>query len=117
MSVKRYAVATKHGVWIDEHFGLADRFQIYETDGRSVYLLEERPVTPFCNGNVECESVEEKMNQILEILKDCAGVVVLRIGIPPAKELYRAGILTYTLCEEILSAIQQIYNGRIAPYI
>lgn len=112
--IKRYAVATKRGILVDEHFGFTEKFQIYETDGETVTLLEDRTITPFCKGSEECDSFQERLSPILEALKDCAGVLALRIGIPVAQELYRAGILSYTLCEEIPTAIQQVYNGNIA---
>ncbi len=83
------AVATKGGGRINQHFGHASEFQIYQVSAAGVRFIGHRKVDHYCAGGYE---EEEAMPSILDSLKDCAAVLVAKIGHCPMKELEEAGI-------------------------
>jgi nitrogen fixation protein NifB len=83
------AVATKGGGRINQHFGHASEFQIYEVSAAGAKLVGHRKIDHYCQGGYE---EEEAMPSILEAIKDCAAVLVAKIGHCPMKELQEAGV-------------------------
>jgi hypothetical protein len=45
---KKFAVASRRGMLVDQHFGHAGQFYIYETDGTKVKFVEKRLVSSCC---------------------------------------------------------------------
>jgi len=79
----RIALAS-NGDIVDQHFGSARIFQIYDIkDGAGVFV-EARQTAAKCQG--ECEG---GFNHLLSALKDCEAVFVLKIG--PAAAAFMAG--------------------------
>jgi nitrogen fixation protein NifB len=85
----RVAVASKGSGRINEHFGHASEFQVYEVDGGGVRFLGLRRVDHYCQGGQEDE---DALPGILHALDGCAAVLVAKIGHCPKKDLARAGI-------------------------
>jgi predicted Fe-Mo cluster-binding NifX family protein len=115
MQVK-VAVASKHGVAIDEHFGHAKRFRIYTVTAQGIELLEERDVDHYCLGGHGDRSALEK---ILDTIADCAAVFVARVGDGPAEKLMKRGIepvLDYPW-EPIDSALKAWLAQRLEPVV
>jgi nitrogen fixation protein NifB len=83
------AIATKGGGRINQHFGHAGEFQIYEVSALGAKLVGSRKIANYCQGGYEDE---EAMPSILDALRGCAAVLVARIGHCPREELERAGI-------------------------
>lgn len=83
------AVATKGGGRINQHFGHASEFQVYEVSAAGAKFVGHRKVEHYCAGGYE---IDAAMPSILDALKDCAAVLVARIGHCPMKELKEAGI-------------------------
>ena len=88
-SKQRYAVATKEGVAISEHFGHAKKFFVYEVDKQQCQLLETREVSHYCLGG---HSDKSALSGILETIKDCSAVFVAKIGDGPTEKLQARGI-------------------------
>jgi len=86
---RRVAVASKHGLSIDEHFGHAKRFWIYEVAGDTFKLLEKRQVEHYCLGG---SSSKTAMSGILEAVRDCHAAFVAKIGNGPTEKLARIGV-------------------------
>lgn len=83
------AVASKHGLSIDEHFGHASRFWIYQIGADTVELLEKREVEHYCLGGTSSKTA---MSGIMESIKDCRAVFVAKIGDGPIAKLGEIGI-------------------------
>ena len=105
----RVAVATKTGMIVDLHFGHADEFHIYETDGETARFAEKRNVEKYCAGKSECDDKDSKIDRILHALDDCEYVLALRIGDSPKRQLKAKGIrpvMTYdTVTNAVLKAV------------
>lgn len=86
---QRYAVASKEGQAISEHFGHAKKFFVYEVDADSCQLLESREVSHYCLGG---HSDKSALSGIMETIKDCSAVFVAKIGDGPTEKLEKVGI-------------------------
>ncbi len=103
----RFAVASKSGMLIDEHFGHAKTFYIYEyKDGKSVYI-ENRDVDKYCRGAEDCEEEQDKIEKIFKTIQDCQGVLAVRIGSSPEKKLIDKGISVFKTYDRIEKAVQE----------
>jgi MoaA/NifB/PqqE/SkfB family radical SAM enzyme len=108
-----FAVASRDGRLVDQHFGHAEEFYIYAWDNGRVNLKERRPVLQFCRGKESCFNHDEKIPMLAEILEDCAAVISLRIGDAPRLMLESRGIkayMTYNRVEEAVSAAAKQYR-------
>lgn len=85
----RFAVASKEGQAVSEHFGHATEFRIYEVTPASCRFLETRAVAHYCHGNTGSPSA---LAGILETIEDCSAVFVARIGDGPIEKLKAIGV-------------------------
>jgi len=88
----RIAVVSKDGVNVDEHFGQARRFLIYDCGDNTMSLVEERPAEPLSVGDPYHPFDPQKFGRIVALLKDCTKVYVTKIGEVPAKKLQEFNI-------------------------
>jgi MoaA/NifB/PqqE/SkfB family radical SAM enzyme len=101
------AVATKSGMMVDQHFGQASEFYVYQyKDGKALFK-EKRMVNRYCSGQEECDSNEDKIKSIIETVADCKAVIAMRIGDAPKQKLNAKGILTFIACEGIEKSIDE----------
>jgi nitrogenase molybdenum-iron protein alpha/beta subunit/MoaA/NifB/PqqE/SkfB family radical SAM enzyme len=113
--MKKYAVASKSGMLVDQHFGHAGEFYIYETDGAQVKFLEKRLVKSYCTGTENCDdSMKPAMESILAAVADCSGVIALRIGDSPTRKLESLGIVVISTYDRIEDAVLKAYNTPFA---
>lgn len=100
----RVAVASSDGIVINQHFGRADSFYIYEvSQGEEPVLMEKRIGRPFCHGG---NHEETELQDATELLADCRRVYVAQIGRGAELELARRGIQSVTapgLIHEVLT--------------
>jgi predicted Fe-Mo cluster-binding NifX family protein len=83
----RVAVASSDGENVDQHFGHAQRFLIYEVADPDTQLLEVRENAPACSE--DRDGPDDPMLRTVELIADCAVVLVVRAG-PCAAELLLA---------------------------
>jgi len=103
----RYAVATNSCRLVDAHFGAVEKFEIYDTDGEDVVHIGSRTIQRFCGGPEDCDSTDRRMAAIMDVIGDCTGVIMLRIGRPPAIRLLRAGFRIHQDYDFIESAVKK----------
>lgn len=104
---QKFAIATKSGILVDQHFGQATEFYIYESDGETSRFIEKRQVEKYCTGKEECGDKESKIDNILSAVSDCDCVIAMRIGDSPSKKFADMGIKTVLTYDRIESAIFQ----------
>jgi len=118
-----FAVSSKSGVLVDQHFGHATDFYIYEYKDNNIRFKERRSVSKYCDGSESCDGMgggkkEGKIDAILETVKDCKGVLAMRIGEAPKQRLKENSIETFTTYDRIEDAVKQaaqkiqVYNIR-----
>ncbi len=90
------AVASKDGIEINQHFGHAERFLIYDVTGDDVALKEEKTVERYCSYDQDHPLRKHLLDAISDALKGCRAVVCAQIGQAPQMEMERLGIEVYT---------------------
>ncbi len=106
-----FAVASHGGVLVDQHFGHASDFYIYAVGDGEVRFVERRGVGKYCDGTEGCDGKgggkQFKFEQIYEAIKDCAGIVAMRIGEAPRQKLSEKGISVWTSFGRIEDAVEE----------
>ncbi|OIO60233.1 MAG: nitrogenase cofactor biosynthesis protein NifB [Alphaproteobacteria bacterium CG_4_10_14_0_2_um_filter_63_37] len=105
------AVATKGGGVINEHFGHAREFLIYEASSRGVRFIGHRKVDLYCSGDDTCGDGESVLSKTIRTLEGCEAVLCAKIGFEPWGQLEEAGIQPDGghAMEEIESAVAAVY--------
>ncbi|MBH5371180.1 nitrogenase cofactor biosynthesis protein NifB [Bradyrhizobium glycinis] len=83
------AVATKGSGLINEHFGHAKEFQMYELSTSGAKFVGHRRVDVYCQGGY---GEEDRLSAIIRGIHDCHAVFVAKIGGCPKSNLIKAGI-------------------------
>ena len=86
------AVASKSGTEVDQHFGHAERFLIYDFNQGNPRQVGEAPVEKYCSFAPEHPFRHRQFDAIVEALQGCSAVVTAMIGDYPRQELEKAGL-------------------------
>ncbi len=107
------AVATKGGGIVNQHFGHAKEFQIYEVDGNEVKFIAHRKVDHFCQGGY---GEKATLENIIQAIADCKAVLVSKVGESPKEKLRNAGVQVveaYDVIEKVASEFYQQYLQEV----
>lgn len=102
----KIAVASKHGKLVDQHFGHAAKFLIYQGDGRKFHVSEERQVEKYCAGMEACDTEEMKRDDIINALQDCDAILTMRIGYHAKERLRKKGIYSVEYCDTVENGLR-----------
>ncbi|MBI4858456.1 MAG: nitrogenase cofactor biosynthesis protein NifB [Acetobacterium woodii] len=102
----RFAIVSKGGMLVDQHFGQASELYIYDYLDNEVQFKEKRVIGKYCTGEEDCDEKEDKIGVILRELKDCDGVISMRIGDLPSKRLETKGIKVFSTYDRIEDAVK-----------
>ncbi|URZ02462.1 nitrogenase cofactor biosynthesis protein NifB [Clostridium felsineum] len=105
-NIYKFAVSSRTGINVDQHFGHASEFYIYTYSEGKVRFLEKRNVDKYCSGVEECDSTEDKISKIIKTVRDCSAVLVLRAGIEPKRQLKEKGIEIIEMYETINKGVK-----------
>ncbi len=115
------AVAAKGGL-INEHFGHAREFLVYEVTGAGAKLIGHRKTDLYCSGDDTCGEGESVLERTIRALSGCEVVLCSKIGYEPWGKLEAAGIQPNGEhpMEAIEPACIAVWNemlkaGRLAP--
>jgi len=101
----RIAAASTDGKTINEHFGKASSFLIYDIGKEAPVFIEKRNVTPL---NCESEHTEENLASNVEALKDCTAIVTVKIGGPVRRIFEINGISIFEKTDTIDNALSKL---------
>jgi nitrogen fixation protein NifB len=110
------AVATSGGGVINQHFGHAKEFLIYEASMTDVRFIGHRKVDLYCSGGDTCGDAETALQKTIRVLDGCEAVLCSKIGYEPWEQLEAAGIQPngeYAL-EPIEQAVAALYAEMVA---
>jgi predicted Fe-Mo cluster-binding NifX family protein len=96
------------GEYIDQHFGSARYFQIYDINGGEHSQIETRKAEAKCRGN--CEG---GFDWLLEILNDCDAVFVSRIGQSAAAFMIGHGKRVFEAAGMVEEIIAELKKGNL----
>ncbi|MEN9272052.1 MAG: nitrogenase cofactor biosynthesis protein NifB [Gloeomargarita sp. DG_1_5_bins_55] len=101
------AVASKGGGLVNQHFGHAKEFMIYEVDAQTVRFVGHRKVAHYCQGGY---GEAATMDHILEAIGDCQGVLCSKIGSCPQEKLRQKGIEPFEDYDVIETVARKFYT-------
>lgn len=101
----RLAVCSKDGDLVDQHFGRAEQFLIYDYQDGAVRFLEARPVEPY--GADPDQAEEDRIARMVKLIDECNGVVCMRIGSHPSRVLRDIGLEIFTTCDKVQNALKK----------
>lgn len=90
------AVTSRDGREINQHFGHADRFLIFDVVGDEARLVDERKVERYCTGEADHSLRAHVLASIAGALAGCRALVCAQIGQAPQMEMERLGLETFT---------------------
>lgn len=96
-----FAVASKDGREINQHFGHANRFLIFEVNGTDVRQTDVKPVERYCSYDEEHPLRGHLLRTIADALNGCAAIVCTQIGPAPREEMSRLGFDVYCTSGDI----------------
>lgn len=103
-----FAVASRDGREINQHFGHAERFLIYEVRGRDISLVDDKKVERYCTYDEAHPLRAHVLRAIAESLQGCAAVVCAQIGPAPREEMSRLGLEVYCASGEIKPTLVEL---------
>jgi nitrogen fixation protein NifB len=106
------AVATKGGGIINQHFGHATEFLVYEASAEGVRFIGTRRVDQYCVGADTCNEDESTLGRAIAALEGCEVMLSARIGLPPYEALEEAGIQPVSdyAMEPIEESVAKVYQ-------
>ncbi len=110
------AVATSGGGIINQHFGHAKEFLIYEASAQDVRFIGHRKVDLYCSGGDTCGGeAETKLEKTIRTLEGCEAVLCSKIGYEPWGTLEEAGIQSNGehAMESIEEAVAAVYAEMV----
>jgi nitrogen fixation protein NifB len=106
------AVCSKGSGRINQHFGHASEFQIFEVDRNGVRLVGHRRAGCYCQGGLGEQDV---LAETINALEGVTAVLCAKIGRCPQEELNRAGIKVVDnyASEYIETAVAQFFRAEV----
>ncbi len=109
------AVATQGGGIINQHFGHAKEFLVYEVTQNGVKMVGHRKTDLYCAGGDTCGDGESVLGKIIRSLEGCETVLCSKIGYEPWAELEASGIQPNGehAMEPIEEALRAVYQEML----
>lgn len=102
------AVASKDGRDINQHFGHAERFLIYDVNESEINLVDEKKVERYCSYDPDHPLRGHLLKAIAEALKGCRAVVCSQIGECPQTEMSNLGVETFVVSGPIRTTLPEL---------
>jgi nitrogen fixation protein NifB len=104
------AVATKGGGLVNQHFGHAKEFQIYEVDANEAKFVGHRKIDNYCQSGY---GEEATLEYTIKALADCKAILVSKVGECPKADLQTAGLVVVEAYDVIEKVARAFYNTHI----
>jgi nitrogen fixation protein NifB len=104
------AVATKGGGLVNQHFGHAKEFMIYEVDANEAKFVGHRKIDHYCQSGY---GEEATLENIIQAISDCKAILVAKIGHCPQEELTKAGLKVVEAYDVIEKVAREFYDQHI----
>ena len=106
----RVAIASSDGKYVNEHFGRAKQFIIFNVADDQCEFYELRKNDPPCSGDGHNEN---QMTKTVELLADCTAVLVSQIGQGAVQALSLKGITPYVMPDFIEDALKSFLQTKV----
>jgi nitrogen fixation protein NifB len=104
----KVAVTSKYKTLVDLHYGHAESFHIYETDGRNNRFVETRSVRKYCSGGANCDESDEIKNAVVQSIVDCDALLTMRIGHEAQRRLAGNGVFVVEYCDSVVNGLLHV---------
>lgn len=109
--MSKIAIASTGGREVDEHFGHAKFFRIYELSGDSFSFTEVRDAVAACQHSLGHDVTH--FDKIIELLSDCDALFVQKIGQGAAAYLIERGVRVFEVSGEIDAVLKKINESKL----
>ncbi|MDP3034731.1 MAG: NifB/NifX family molybdenum-iron cluster-binding protein [Methanobacteriaceae archaeon] len=111
----KVAIASENGIFIDEHFGRAPHFLIYEVNENGSHkLIESRKNVP---PEEYLENHDQALNKIINKVIDCSFVLAEKIGPDAKSKLSSKNIRGYEISNSVDDALEMLYSVIYDNYL
>lgn len=107
----KIALTSKNGVDVDEHFGRATFFRIYELSENSYLFLESRDAVAACQ-HARSHSKTD-FDTVIDLLSDCDALLVEKIGEGAASYLISKGVRVFEVSGSIDAVLNKIITDKL----
>ncbi|MGN1090040.1 MAG: NifB/NifX family molybdenum-iron cluster-binding protein [Huintestinicola sp.] len=107
----RVAVATSDGVTVNEHFGKANFFRIYELDSSGYRYVETRDAVEACQ-HVRTHS-ETDFDRVISLLSDCQALFVQKIGEGAAAYLISRNVRVFEVNASVDLLLKKVISDNL----
>lgn len=104
------AVATKGGGIVNQHFGHAKEFQIFEVDANEAKFVGHRKIDQYCQGGY---GEDATLEYVIKAIADCKAILVSKVGECPKAELREAGLMVVEAYDVIEKVAREFYDEHI----
>lgn len=102
----KVAVASSDGKVVNQHFGRAKQFLVFDTNDNGEYVFKElRSGTPACDGR---EHHDDLLLAMVDLVSDCQIILVSQIGPGAIQALREKGIEPHITSEFIDEALKKL---------
>ncbi|HKJ04823.1 MAG TPA: NifB/NifX family molybdenum-iron cluster-binding protein [Geopsychrobacteraceae bacterium] len=105
------AVASKTGTEVDQHFGHAERFLIYDYQSGNPQQVKEVSVEKYCSYDPDHPFRHPQFDAIARALNGCKAVVTEMIGELPKQELLKVGLMPIVASGPIVDALKLAHDS------
>lgn len=107
----RIAIATSDGKTVNEHFGHAKFFRVYQTDENTYEYIELRDAVAACQHSLGHDVT--RFDKIIELLSDCDALLVEKIGAGAAAYLIEKNVRVFEVSGSIDAVLKKIVSDKL----
>ena len=109
--MSRVAAATSDGFSVNEHFGHAKFFRVYDLGEKDHTFVEIRDAVAVCQHSLGHDTT--RFDKIIELLSDCDAVLVQKIGEGAAAYLISKNVRVFEVSGSIDAVLKKIIEDGI----
>ncbi len=107
----KVAVATSDGFEVNEHFGHAKFFRVYELGESDYTFLDVRDAVAVCQHSLGHNTT--RFDKIIELLSDCDALLVQKIGEGAAAYLIQKNVRVFEVSGSIDAVLKKFIADKI----
>ncbi len=107
----RLAVATSDGFTVNEHFGHAKFFRVYDINQSGYDFIEVRDAVAACQHRLGHDTT--RFDKIIELLSDCDALLVQKIGEGAAAYLIEKNVRVFEVSGSIDAVLEKFIADKI----
>ena len=109
--MSKIAIATTGGLTVDEHFGHAKFFRVYELTENGHSFIEVRDAVAACQHQLGHDT--SRFDKIIELLSDCDAILVQKIGEGAAAYLISRGVRVFEVSGSIEAVLDKLVADKL----